>query len=131
MKNDILKDAGLTQENIERALEFYRNSPDGQYDYDVIVPLLKVLVKAFKQGATKDFKCKEWWISPGHRGDYDQIHTLKFNHSFRVIEPPDYAELFRYLFDGHTPDDKIWLGTGPVMDRLKRVGMTRNKALGE
>lgn len=31
----------MTKEQVQRALRFYETSPDGQYDLDVVVPILK------------------------------------------------------------------------------------------
>lgn len=37
---------------LQRALEFYEGSPDGQYDYDVVVPLIKRELQSRQDRAT-------------------------------------------------------------------------------
>jgi len=71
-------------------------------------------------------KCKEWWISPGHWGNYDQIHTLKFNHSIRVIEPPPYDTVEGLILDKYETVGKMrFIGIAEIMYVLKELGMIK------
>lgn len=128
----------MEKSEIEEILEPYKSSIE-EGSYQTVVHELYKLCNNYLGEDIEQIKCREWWAN-----DYSKIgsegirmHTSKRaalgvvtqlgTNQIRVIEPLPYAEVHAYLFDGWTMGNQIAFGAGAIMEKLKELGMIKDK----